>query len=242
MEGETWSAKDKSFEEIQKLYGKRKDKLLAKDSKAESHFESLLKQQPYFYIREKAFMDDGFLCYVDFYIPKFGLAIEIDGPEHNSPKGKYRDEKKTRFLLSRGRVTHVYRITNDECLQMTSIDIAAIAKYLTPDWIWRNFVNHHKEMKPKWIELMQSKTTVDLWKPIYAYSKRNDVVYSFSDAYELKESIFMTNKDIFKNLSGQVDYMQATNFIFAEDADTLNMRIEQFKDKQKSTRRKKQSR
>lgn len=225
-EYKNWSSKDKSVEEIMLLFGKRKEKLLAKDSKAESHFEMLLKQQQYFYIREKAFMADGFLCYVDFYIPRFKLAIEIDGKEHKSQKGKYRDALKTKFL-SDERNVYTYRITNEDCLSMNSIDILSIVR--GNDAHYKQILKKDSLIKSYWFDLMQPKCDVDLRSKIYAYSKINDVFYKFDNVYELSQSVGMKNKDIFKNLNNQVDFMQSVNFIFAVDLDTLNNRVDKFK-------------
>lgn len=227
-DNQNWSAKDKTLAEISQLYGKRKQLLLQKDSPAEDHFEQLLREQRHYYIRERAFMEDGFLCYVDFFIPFYNIAIEIDGKEHQTKKGKYRDEVKADFLLHK-RGVKTYRITNEQCMEMTSVNIDEInEKVWDKDKINEWFTIRMPAERKIWYSQVQPKTKFDLSKPIFAYSKLNDKTYEFADCYIMRKCTDMNNCDLIRNLENQESFLPAVNFIIANDEETLQKRMVEY--------------
>ena len=116
IEEELRKRKEK-FDFAQKNFVKWKHRLLRKHSKAEEHFYNILhspESKLCYYEREKCFFDKrGHWCYIDFYFPFYGLAIEIDGEEHNTKERKAKDEEKEHFL-NRYRHICTYRISNEE--------------------------------------------------------------------------------------------------------------------------------
>ncbi len=51
---------------------------------------------------------------LDFYCPALSLCIELDGGQHNEAGGQRRDERRTRWLVSRG--IRVVRFWNNDVL------------------------------------------------------------------------------------------------------------------------------
>lgn len=122
-----------------KRFQSLKSKLLNKESKAESHFELLLKKAGFYFIREKANLKIGTnWSYFDFYIPKYRLYIEIDGKEHQLKENKIKDKEKKEFVKRKNRF--LIRISNEECLSLTSIDY----DFLLSRIIQRNTPEHSK--------------------------------------------------------------------------------------------------
>ena len=114
----------RSLESVRSEFVNRKRQLLNKHSEAESHFEKLLNDAHIYHEREKCFYDcKGEWCYIDFYIPLYHLAIEIDGKEHRTSKQTFRDKNKENFLRGNRNVATV-RITNEQCLAMQYINLA----------------------------------------------------------------------------------------------------------------------
>lgn len=83
-----------------------------KSSSLERRLEQVLKTLDIDYIPQ---FEIG-RCHVDFYLPYFDLAIEVDGSFwHSRPLAKRRDMNRDRFIRSRGH--HVTRIPEGELLR-----------------------------------------------------------------------------------------------------------------------------
>jgi very-short-patch-repair endonuclease len=67
---------------------------------------------------QKGFIAGNGYCICDFYIPKYGICIEIDGGYHTSEKQMNIDSYKNRYLTIE-RKMRVFRITNKECHDLT---------------------------------------------------------------------------------------------------------------------------
>jgi len=65
---------------------------------------------------------------VDFYCPKYKLAVELDGEGHFTEAGKTYDAKRTEYLNSVG--VHVLRFENFEVFQYPMRTLDEIRKYL----------------------------------------------------------------------------------------------------------------
>jgi very-short-patch-repair endonuclease len=90
----------------------RKRELKLRATKSEIRILSLLKQIGGGKVMfQKGLISGNNYCIVDFYIPRFGLCIEIDGGYHNTPEQKSRDEYKDKYIL-RERKMSVLRIPN----------------------------------------------------------------------------------------------------------------------------------
>ncbi|MGB9369532.1 MAG: endonuclease domain-containing protein [Xanthobacteraceae bacterium] len=70
---------------------------------------------------------------LDFYCPAIGLAIELDGGQHNFDQQQQRDERRTRWLEARG--VKLIRFWNNDVtgnLYGVLSEIARVASELTP--------------------------------------------------------------------------------------------------------------
>jgi very-short-patch-repair endonuclease len=70
---------------------------------------------------------------LDFYCPSIGLAIEVDGGQHNLDQQKKRDEQRSRWLEANG-VTLIRFWNNDVTGNLYGVltEIARIASEMTP--------------------------------------------------------------------------------------------------------------
>ena len=212
--------------------GKWKIGLLRKYSKAENHFMDLLDKTPFFYVREKCCYDlnKGNWCYIDFYIPLFKLGIEIDGKEHRNKENHDKDLKKEKFL-SEDRGISIYRITNEECLKMDSVDILKILREVR-----KNESDAEKQMRIKTeqrdedfqLKEMQKRAKFDVHDEILAYCKLNDRIYRFKNLYVLKKSVMTDYKYLIRAINDKDNIYASNTFIFDFDETALQKKIERF--------------
>lgn len=235
--GTTKKVSAKQYEEtlryITDHYGKRRNQLLCKRSKAESHFSELLDKTSYYYIREKCCYDgNGNWVYIDFYLPCFKLGIEIDGVEHNNKANHARDVRKENFL-NEERNIKIYRITNEECLKMTSVDIPQILEKVY-DWEHKSdkakieILHNLKRNERDQLAQMQPRANFDVHRNIYAYCKTNDKIYHFRNLFDLKRSILMRYKDIIRAMNDMDNIYRSNTFIYGFDEESLKKRIDEY--------------
>lgn len=231
-----YSSKEKErIKYVKDNYGKRKSQLLCKNSKAEYHFLKLLDMHQIYYIREKCCYDkNGEWCYIDFYFPKYRLAIEIDGKEHLIPKHKYRDEMKTKFLLEKRKIMTI-RFSNEEIMDMNDfcLDnaiISAFNKLSDKDKQIIRFKIRSRDISKEEIIEFKKKISFDIESPIYTYGKNTDVIYTFNNYQDLKNSTDMKNKDLCRALNN-IENIHANNtFIFSFNKEELLNKIDLYYD------------
>lgn len=221
------------LEYIRLYYGKRKDNLIKKHSVAELHFKCLLDKTPYFYIREKCCYDKNWnWCYIDFYIPLFKLGIEIDGKEHRNKENHDKDLKKEKFLSEDRRIS-IYRITNEDCLKMDSVDILKILREVR-----KNESDAEKQMRIKTeqrdedfqLKEMQKRAKFDVHDEILAYCKLNDRIYRFKNLYVLKKSVSTKYKDLIRAINNRDNIFSSVTFIFEFSEDSLQKKIDEYRE------------
>ena len=85
---------------------------------AEARVWALLRRQGFAGMRWRRQVGvQGFI--VDFYCPKHGLVLEIDGSVHDTPEAQRRDAHRTSVIESKG--LRVIRLTNTQTLDPTTI-------------------------------------------------------------------------------------------------------------------------
>lgn len=67
---------------------------------------------------QKGFIAGNGYCICDFYIPQMGICIEVDGKYHWNEEQKKKDWYKDKYL-TKERKMRVFRITNEECVDLT---------------------------------------------------------------------------------------------------------------------------
>lgn len=99
-----------------------RNKLLNKNSVAETHFQKLLTKSGLYFRREKAsFRHNTRWSFFDFYLPYYHLFIEIDGNSHNTAEQKKIDAEKEETIKRKHK--YLVRLTNEQVLTMESISI-----------------------------------------------------------------------------------------------------------------------
>ena len=125
-------------------------------TKAEAHLQVALQNDPRFekisWMRQKAAI--RFL--LDFYFPKKQLFVELDGANHDTEQGKFKDEVRSYDLRRAGYVE--MRFTNEEALNNTQAVLDKIhAKYESLEEAVR--------YSPRQEELMKEKSRSSFIKP-----------------------------------------------------------------------------
>ena len=189
-----FNVKNLSPEEIERLesvrseFVNRKRQLINKNSAAESHFEKLLNDAHIYHEREKCFYDcKGEWCYIDFYIPLYHLAIEIDGKEHRTSKQTFRDKNKENFLRGNRNVATV-RITNEQCLAMQYINLADFVYHpnVRDSIAYRieSLFKHEGEHNT-----VYANNGIEYRRKVFVYNKINGVTYNFKSPYSFHMSL-----------------------------------------------------
>ena len=94
--------------------------LIKKQTHSEVRMKVILKELNVKYEFQKIFYTEKSFYIVDFYLPDYNVAIEVDGGYHNDKEQKIKDNNRTLKLTED--INHVYRIKNE------SVDNIEIAK------------------------------------------------------------------------------------------------------------------
>lgn len=216
------------FRVIQKEYGNRRNMLLRKDSKAEKHFAKLLNNASIFYTKEKCCYDKfGHWYYIDFFIPLYGIAIEIDGTEHSKKDRKDKDKKKESFLKKKRNIATI-RYTNKECLNMTSISIIDVVKKAGRSKSSKEEIAYKKKVKEEELLQMSKRANFDVYAEIYFYDKDKDTVFKFKDLYMAKHSTGIDYKYLINAMENNENINASKMFILSGDREELEKLINEY--------------
>ena len=197
-----------------------KNKLLNKYSRAEEHFESLLKMTNMFYVREKGNFRYGTRwCYYDFYIPYYRLYIEIDGSSHDSIEQKKIDKEKEKIIERKKRF--IIRLTNEEVLGLKEVSLCYLVKRLCEqrsECYSRSFgfaINEYLENLTKNVNsgiydmLEDTGIKVEFNKDVFAYCKSTGRMYRFQNECIAKIGLNFTLQEV-RNYLVNTDYKRST--------------------------------
>lgn len=219
---------DNIYNVIRKEHGKRKNSLLRKDSKAEKHFAGLLNKAQIFYVKEKCCYDkNGNWCYIDFFIPLYNIAIEIDGKEHESKKRKEKDIKKENFLKQERNI-YTIRYTNKECLDMESISVIEIVKKAGRNKHSESEIEYIRKSKDYELRNASKIANFNVYSKIFLYDKDKDVIYKFNDLYIAKHSTGVDYKYLISALENNSDIHASNLFIISKDEKEINKLVERY--------------
>ena len=87
-----------------------------KATTAELVFKNFLDKYGFIYDFQKPFKHNRTFSIVDFYLPTYAVAIEIDGKYHDSPEQQWKDKLRTRSLMQVNQIQAVIRFSNAEVL------------------------------------------------------------------------------------------------------------------------------
>lgn len=114
----------------QKTLEERKRKLKTNATQSELIIKGLLmilKPQIGRAIFQKGFIAGNGYCICDFYIPKYGVCIEVDGDYHFTEEQIRKDWYKNKYLTQERRM-RVFRIRNKECIDLTPETLLKLMK------------------------------------------------------------------------------------------------------------------
>ena len=106
--------KSKDQRYYQSRCSKFRAELLNRQTPSELKFAKMLQEHEIAFIPQKAFCSKGMSCIVDFYLPKYKLCVEIDGPYHFEDDQFEKDQHRDRYLTFTRRLG-VLRIPNRMC-------------------------------------------------------------------------------------------------------------------------------
>ena len=101
--------------------------LIKKQTRSEAKMKVVLKELNVKYEFQKIFYTEKSFYIVDFYLPEYNVAIEVDGGYHNDKEQKIKDNNRTLKLTED--INYVYRIKNE------SVDNIEIAKSIVGRFI-----------------------------------------------------------------------------------------------------------
>ena len=217
-----------------------KTKLLHKNSEAECHFEELLRETPYYYVREKTnFRYNTRWCYYDFFLPFYRIYIEIDGKSHDSKEQKVIDEEKREIVKRKQRF--LVRLTNEEVLSMEEFSLAYIIhklclqehEYRKKDHMKKSFLpfdyfkNLHRNVIDSIVDSIND-TGIELPKKedIFMYDKRIGKIYWFENMYMLRMCLQVRIKDIISRArASEQEQARNHNYVFGKSQMECIMRV-----------------
>lgn len=91
---------------------------VANPTKAESRFKALIDYLQIQYVIEYPVKKIKSFYLIDFYLPRYGVAVEIDGEYHQTSSQVLKDKIRDAFLNSKG--IKVIRISNSEMMSITN--------------------------------------------------------------------------------------------------------------------------
>jgi very-short-patch-repair endonuclease len=217
-----------------------RNKLLNKDSNAESHFEKLLTASGLYFRREKGnYKYKTRWSYFDFYIPYYNLYIEIDGESHNNEKQKEIDAEKDKIVLRKQR--YIVRLTNEEVLSMNDVNIEFLLERCFEQSAYKrkkkgkeHSRNRYKaamsRKREKGIDDMMKSANFDIDKEqrIWLYDNTIGEYFCFNNIIEAKFSVEMSINEI-HDLCEMTEYRKVSNrrFVFAYTLSDCELRVMQ---------------
>ena len=225
-------------EEYQSRMDGYRNENLAQNKPYEEMFKELLDKNDIFYIREsKKFTntDDIHRCYfMDFYIPYYGIDIEIDGIEHTvSQKRKKMDLVKEKYFEEEKNITTL-RISNKSVCEMSKkgeLDWNAVFSSL-PNEKLKEIEDKYRKKEKSW-KWELSRYGVDTEREIFFYYSLTDKFYHYNNLIELRRAIPHKCKKILRYIDREAKSGRAQYFISC-DEDLLRERVLEWKKKYKN--------
>jgi very-short-patch-repair endonuclease len=127
------------------ITNRRKD-LLSKRTPSELEFGPKLKQTGFKYLTQFPTRNTPTIYFIDFYIPKYKLAIEIDGGYHNKPEQIRKDKNRT-YELGKYEGITVIRFTNKESNKLTVEELRLKIEACKPEEIKEKVLSMEEKEK-----------------------------------------------------------------------------------------------
>lgn len=231
---------NRDIEYIRHRFIPLRNKLLIKDSKAESHFEDLLIKSGLYFRREKTNFRKGTRwCYYDFYLPYYNLYIEIDGRSHDTEEQKTIDREKEDAV--KRRMKFITRLKNEEVLSMDSVNVDSLlqkcfeqsAAKRRKGGSLKSAHAYERVMKMKRDGAMRDMQNtanfiIDENKEVWLFDGVIGEYFRFENIYEAKFSIEMSVNEIHE-LCEAAEYKRNLNrrYVFAYTKGDCELRVMQ---------------
>lgn len=228
----------KDMEFVKHNFTPIRNKLLNKNSVAESHFEKLLIKSGLYFRREKGnYKYKTRWSYFDFYLPYYNLYIEIDGESHNNAEQKQIDKDKEKIVNNKQKF--IVRLKNESVLAMDSVDIdflleqcfiqsAAKRKKHGKEYSRNryNSVMSKKRECGRMDMLRDANFEIDEEQEIWLYDNAIGEYFRFDNIFQAKFSIEMSVNEIHK-LCETKEYKHNINrrFVFAYTLSDCELRV-----------------
>lgn len=217
-----------------------RNKLLNKNSKAESHFEKLLIKSGLYFRREKGnFKYKTRWSYFDFYLPFYNLFVEIDGNSHNTTEQKLIDAEKDKIIGRKKKF--IVRLKNEDVLKMDSVCIEELLEEC-----FRQSANKRKKhgaehSKNRYVAVMTEKRNdgyndmlrdanfeIDEKQEIWLYDNMIGEYFHFENIIMAKFSVEKSVNEI-HDLCETIEYKKCSyrRFVFAYTLSDCELRVQQ---------------
>lgn len=214
----------KKQEFIKHQFIKVQNKLLNKNSNAESRFANLLARANIYFRREKCNFKLGTRwCYYDFFLPVHRLYIEIDGESHNSLEQQKIDKEKEMMIKNKG--YFMVRYTNEEVLKMeyfsleeaiTRMCIQMRKKGCGPEARRKRYFNNLEYKFQQSVEDIKKSAicAIDESKEVYLYDNAIGNYFCFDNIIEAKLNTQLTINEIINLLNYDYIKHSSRRFVF----------------------------
>lgn len=230
----------KDMEYVKHNFTPIRNKLLNKNSAAESHFENLLVKSGLYFRREKGnYRYNTRWSYFDFYLPYYNLYIEIDGESHNSDEQKKIDKEKEKIVNRRQK--YIVRLKNEDVLKLDSINIDFLLEQCFIQSAAKRKKHGKEHSRNRYNIVMQRKREqgcmdmmrdanfdIDKSQEVWLYDNAIGTYFMFPNIMEAKFSVEMSINEI-HDLCETQEYKRSASrrFVFAYTLSDCELRVMQ---------------
>ena len=128
----TKQKKKRRDKEIQKIARRFSRELEEKATSSEKAFAEILAAHGIRFDFQHPFRRGKTFAIVDFWLPDYGVVVEIDGGYHNIPQQAEKDATRSADLLRKEKVRRIVRFTNEQACGPDELILKELARQIVP--------------------------------------------------------------------------------------------------------------
>lgn len=128
----TKQKKKRKQKEKQKVARAFSRDLKERSTGAECVFAKILQRNNINFVFQRPFMRGETFAIVDFWLPDYGVIVEIDGGYHCDPIQIQKDAARTADLMKKGKVKGLVRFTNEQVMGDEDSLLRELARHVVP--------------------------------------------------------------------------------------------------------------
>ena len=124
--------KKRRSKELQRIARGYALELTEKATEAEKAFAEILSARGIRFEFQHPFQRGESFAIVDFWLPDYGVIVEIDGGYHNTHEQKLKDAERSAFLLKKEKIRKVVRFSNEQAIGDEDAILKELARHIVP--------------------------------------------------------------------------------------------------------------